>query len=152
MGFGTVTFDTTHNGNLQLGTNGILQITGIGMTSGNDAQAGHVVITSPDTGLIEVKCETTGKLADPPATTLDIINTEIVLDTPQPFGSGDPCQGTKNNDPVVLLIDLAASVDPDIFIGGEVEVLGPLTFPADRSYETTGGGGAKPIVLSIVVQ
>ena len=148
--FGRVDFAASHNGNIRLGTNGNVSTTGFGLASRNDGNAGSARVTSPDTGILEVKCSATGELVDPVATNLNITNVEIAINTGVNFGSGIACGGTQPADPVVTTLDMDALGDPDILIGGEIAVSGPITLPPDKVYSTSGGG--TPIGLSIVVQ
>ena len=148
--FGSVDFATTYNARIQLGTDGSVQISGFGMTSNGGETAGHVRITLPDTGIVEVKCVSEAVLTDPTATSLTIENIEIAVASGVTFGSGISCQGIGAGDAVTTTIDMDALPDPDVFIGGEIIVSSPITLPADRVYNTTGSG--TPITLSIVVQ
>ena len=148
--FGSIAFSTSYSGSLRLGTDGNLTIIGSGMVSSNDSQAGHVIITSPDSGIVEIKCRATGQMIAPGATTLDIVDTEISVDTPQVFGSGDACGGTTGASPVAATVNLATNPDPDIFIGGRINIPGPITLPGNVSYSSIGGGQA--ITLSFTLQ
>lgn len=148
--FGSVDFAATYNARIRLGTDGNVQISGFGMTSNGGETAGHVRITLPDTGIVEVKCVTSALLTDPTATSLTIENIEIAVTTGVAFGSGISCQGIGGGDAVTTTIDMDALPDPDIFIGGEIVISTPITLPTDHVYNTTGSG--TPITLSVVVQ
>ena len=148
--FGSVDFAATYNARIRLGTDGNVQISGFGMTSNGGETAGHVRITLPDTGIVEVKCVTSALLTDPTATSLTIENIEIAVTTGVAFGSGIDCQGIGGGDAVTTTIDMDALPDPDVFIGGEIVISTPITLPTDHVYNTTGSG--TPITLSVVVQ
>tara|TARA_B100001989_G_scaffold249166_1_gene223995 strand:+ start:6995 stop:7591 length:597 start_codon:yes stop_codon:yes gene_type:complete len=150
INFGTVDFDTTYNGNIQLGTDGNVQTTGFGLVARDNGNAGAIQVTSPDTGILELKCSSTAQLTDPTATDLDIVNVEIAVNTGVAFSSGVDCNGVGGGDAVATTLDMDALGDPNIFIGGEIAITGAITLPSDRVYNTTGSG--TPIQLSIVVQ
>ena len=151
LNFGTIAFDTNYSGNLRLGTNGNLEVQGTGMVSFDDTQSGHIIITSPDTGLAELKCDASGQMSASGATTLTVEDIEVTIDTRQTFGNGSLCQGVTGTSPVALLIDLAASQDPDIYIGGRINIPTNATLPSGSAYSTSSGGG-QPITLSITLQ
>tara|TARA_R110001592_G_scaffold29350_17_gene106735 strand:+ start:2006 stop:2557 length:552 start_codon:yes stop_codon:yes gene_type:complete len=150
INFGAYDFATTFNVRIQLGTDGNASLTGSGASFQGGEAAGHIRITSPDTGIIEIKCTTTAQLFDPTATTLTIENIEISVNTGAPFGDGNACNGLGGGDATAATIDMDALPDPDVFIGGEITLSSPITLPADHSYSTTGSG--TPIMLSIVIQ
>ncbi len=148
--FGSFDFDTTYNAQLKLGTDGNITISGSGIVSNGGEIAGHIRITLPNTGIVEIKCPTQATLTDPTATTLTIQNIEIAVNTGVAFGSGITCLGSGGGDPVTTTIDMDALPDPDVFIGGEIDISSAITLPADHVYNTTGTG--TPITLSIIVQ
>lgn len=150
MDFGKIDFSDTHNGTVQLGTDGNVQTSGSGMVARNDGNAGRVKITQPDTGIIDVKCATSGELVDSFAPSLDIQNIEIAVNTGVVFGSGIACLGILPANPVTTSIDMDVLIDPDVLIGGEVPITNISPFPVDNLYSTSGGG--TPIRLSITIQ
>lgn len=149
MSFGDVDYGATYSGTVQLGTNGSLTLTGAtGLSTNGAGQAGSVTITSTGTGIVEIKCDPDGKMKNGNSS-LDIANTEITVDAGVSFGSGMPCQGIKNPNPVVTTVDLAANPSPDIFLGGSVVIAnGSLN---SGTYVTAVGGG-KPITIRVVFQ
>lgn len=150
MDFGLIEFAASHNGSIRLGTNGDVTVTGSGMVSDMSGAAGQVRVLTPNTGLVEVKCSTSGQLFDATATTLTITNIEIAVNTGVAFSSGIACDGTNPADSVVTVLDMDVLSDPDIFLGGDISVSGPLTLPTDKVYSTSGGG--TPVTISLVVQ
>ncbi len=148
--FGTIDFAATYSGRIQLATNGFVQTTGSGMIANSDGNAGVSRVTLPNTGILDVKCASTGLMVDPAATDLDIINVEIAINTGVAFGSGIACDGVGGGDGVVTTLDMDVLNDPDVLIGGEIVIPGVITLPPDRVYSS--GGGGTPIRLSIVVQ
>ena len=150
MDFGQYDFAETFNVRLQLGTDGNAQVVGSGVSFGGGERAGQIRITTPDTGIVEIKCSNTAELYDASATTLTIENIEISVNVGVAFGSGSACNGLGAGDAVATTIDMDAIPDPDVYIGGEVIISSPVTLPSDQGYSTTGSG--TPMMLSIVVQ
>lgn len=150
ISFGTIDFADTHNGNIQLGTDGQVNATGYGLSARNNGNAGSIKITEPNTGIIDVKCASSAQLIDSVAPSLDIQNIEIAINTGVSFGNGIACQGLLPANPVTTTIDMDALPDPDILVGGEVVINNISPLPTDRVYSTSGGGSA--IRLSITIQ
>lgn len=148
--FGSYDFSTSYNVKIQLGTDGNAALIGSGVASNGGEAAGQIRITSPDTGIVEIKCAATAQLTDPTATSLTIENIEIAVNTGVVFGNGDACQGIGGGDGIAATIDMDAIPDPNVYIGGEIVISGAITLPTDHVYNTTGTG--TPIVLSIVIQ
>ncbi len=150
LGFGSFDFDTSYNATIQLATNGDLGIVGSGIVSNGGESVGHIRITLPDTGLVNVKCSSTGVLAGAGASSLTISNVEIAVNAGTNFGSANPCNGVGAGDGVAVIVDMDALPDPDIYIGGEIVINSAITLPSDRNYST--GGAGSPITFSVVVQ
>ncbi len=150
ISFGTIELADTHSGNVQLATNGDVQTTGSGLSARDDGNAGSIKITEPDTGIIDIKCASSGQLVDAVAPSLTIQNIEIAINTGVSFGNGIACRGILPADPVTTSIDMDALPDPDILVGGEVVINNISPLPTDRMYSTNAGGNA--IRLSITVQ
>jgi len=148
--FGRIDFADSHNGRVQLGSNGNVSATGFGIAPRNNGNAGLVRITSPDTGTLEVKCSSSGVLSDASASDLNIVNVEIAVNVGVSFGSGIACAGVLPADPLTTTLDMDALGDPEILIGGEVPINNIGSFPADREYNS--GDGGSDIRLSITVQ
>ena len=150
MDFGSYDFSTSYSVQFQLGTNGNLNVVGTGVVFNGGESAGQIRITSPDTGIIEIKCTNIAELTDPTATSLAIQNIEIAVNTGVPFGSGNTCDGIGAGDNIATTIDMDANPDPDVYIGGQVIILSPITLPTDHVYNTSGTG--TPITMSVVIQ
>lgn len=150
LGFGSFDFDTTYNATIQLATNGSLNIIGSGIVSNGGETAGQIRITSPDTGLVDIKCSSSAVLSDPTATDLTISSIEISVNSGVSFGSGDACNGVGAGDAVAVTVDMDALPDPNIFIGGEIVINSAITLPTDHTYSSSGAG--TPVTLSVVVQ
>ena len=148
--FGSYDFASSYSGNIQLGTDGAVQIVGSGIVSNGGEAAGHIQITSPSTGVVDIKCSQQAQLTDPSATSLTIQNIEIAVNTGTTFGGGYACNGIGAGNSVATTIDLSALPNPNIYIGGEIVIASPITLPSDHVYNTTGTG--TPIMLSIVLQ
>ena len=150
INFGSYDFSTTYNVQIQLGTDGNASVIGTGVAFNGGETAGQIRITSPDTGIVEIKCTTTAQLTDPTATSLTIENIEIAVNTGVSFGNGNACHGIGGGDSIAATIDMDAIPDPNVYIGGEISIPSPITLPADHIYNTTGTG--TPVTLSIVIQ
>lgn len=148
--FGSFDFDTSYNAAIQLATNGNLGVVGSGIVSNGGEAVGHLRITSPDTGLVDIKCSSTAVLSDPTATDLTIDSIEIAVNTGVVFGNGNSCNGVGAGDSVAVTVDMDALPDPDIYIGGQIVINGAITLPTDQTYSTSGAG--TPISFSVVVQ
>lgn len=151
LDFGDFDFATTYSGAIQLATNSTLNTTGSGISYNGGAARGHIRVTAPVTGIIDIKCTTTAQMVSPPdADPFDIDQIELAVTTGVAFGSGDTCNGLGGGDAVATTIDLDANPTPDIYIGARINIPTPITLPASHSYTTTGTG--TPVMLSIVIQ
>lgn len=150
LDFGSFDFALSHNVTIQLATNGSLSVIGSGAVSNGGESVGHIRITSPDTGLLNIKCSATAVLSDPTAVDLTIDQIEMAVNTGTSFGNAFACHGTGAGAAPAVIIDVSALNDPDIYIGGQVVVNNVSSFPSDRTYSTVGAG--SPISFSIVVQ
>jgi len=148
--FGSYDFGSSYNVQIQLGTDGNAAVIGTGVAFGGGESAGHIRVTEPDTGIVEVKCTTTAELTDPTATSLTIENIEIAVSTGVSFGNGSACDGIGGGDALATTIDMDANPDANIYIGGEISIPGAITLPTDHAYNTTGTG--TPITISIITQ
>ncbi len=150
MDFGAIDFAGAYSGSIRLGTNGDVTVTGFGLVVANEGNAGSIRIDTPDTGIVEVKCTTTGELVGASATSLTITNVEIAMNSGTVFGAASQCVGTGAGDASAIDVDMDAFPDAIILIGGEISILGLISLPSDRHYNT--GGSGTPISLSLVVQ
>jgi hypothetical protein len=150
LGFGSFDFDTSYNATIQLATNGVLNISGSGIVSNGGETVGQIRITSPDTGLVDIKCTSSAVLSDPTASDLTISSIEIAVNAGVALGAGDACGGIGAGDPVAATIDMDALPDPYVYIGGQIVINGVITLPTDHTYSTNGAG--TPVTISVVVQ
>lgn len=150
LAFGSFDFDTSYNATIQLATNGTLNISGSGIISNGGESVGQIRITSPDSGLVDVKCSSTAVLSDATATDLTISSIEIAVNSGVALGLADSCNGTGGGDGVAVTIDMDALPDPNVYIGGQIVINSAVTLPTDHTYSTSGGG--SPVTISVVVQ
>ncbi len=150
VSFGSLDFGNTYSARIQLGTNGDLNVVGSGIIANGGEAAGHIRITSPDTGIIDIKCTTTAAMHGQGATNIAMESIELSVNIGRAFGTASACDGLNPGDNVAVSIDMDALPDPDVYIGGEVVIPTQIFLPSDKIYSTTGTG--SPIVLSIVVQ
>lgn len=148
MNFGSLMFDATHSGSVTLGTNGSVGVSGTGLAHSGGGYAGNVSIEGSGE-VVEIKCETSGQLSLQ-NNKIDISATEIVIDTGVSSGNGLACAGTKRNSPVVTTVDLSSNPTPEILMGATLTI--DSNSLDSGQYNTSGGGGAKPITINVVVQ
>lgn len=148
MNFGSLMFDATHSGTVQMGTNGSASVAGTGLAHLGGSIAGNIGIEGSGE-VVEVKCSTSGQLSLQNSK-IDISATEVSLDAGVNAGNAIACEGTKRSNPAVLVIDLSANSTPEILVGATLSI---SSNSLDSGlYDTSGGGGAKPIVLTVIVQ
>ncbi len=150
ISFGDFDFALTYNGNIQLGTNNTLNVTGSGISYNGGATRGHLRVTSPATGIIQIKCTAFAEMVSSGASNLAINELEIAITTGVAFGSGNECAGIGGGDAIAASVDLDANPNPDIYIGGEIDITTPINLPASHNYTTAGTG--TPLILSVIVQ
>jgi hypothetical protein len=149
MSFGTLEFDASHSGTIQLGTNGAITVVGAsGIAHNGSGTAGRVTITGTPLDVVELKCTNSGKLTASGGPGIDLTNVEIAIDNGAAFGSALACQGTKKNSPVVTTIDLATNNSPVVLMGGALSL--PNNGLSSETYDTLGNG--KAITLTVVFQ
>ena len=148
LNFGVIDFASSHAGNLELGTNGILDVSAGGLAADSNAQAGSFTITSPETGVITIKCTASGRM-QLGNLDLPINDTEVAINIGQPFGQGTACQGIRESDQPAAVIDLSLTPTPNILIGGRVDISSnELT---SGTYDTSAIGG-QAVILNIIVE
>ena len=149
MAFGDVEYATTHAGDIQLGTDGTVVLTGTtGLTLGVAATtAGDVDISGDGASIIEISCETGGTLADAAANTLTLSAVEFTTGAGGAPGTGTACAGLGTTPATV---DLAVTATPKVLMGGTINVNGNAIATSD-TYSTTNAGG-DPVTLRVVYQ
>lgn len=151
ISFGIIEYAATHSGNIGLGTNGAVTITGIGMAYDGFAAPGQVGVTaSPASGVLDVKCTSTGKLRGNASGLLDMDNAQITVSSTAGFGSGNLCHGITGGSAVATTINLATDPTPVIYLSGRL-VVPAGGFSGNTSFNSTGSGG-KAITLRVVFQ
>ena len=149
MFFGSLDYDATHSGTLQLGTdNNITLVGGVGISHDGSSTVGSVTAGGTPADVIEIKCTATGKMKLL-GSSMDILNTEIAIDSGVAFGSGFACAGNRKNDPPATTVDLAVNPSPVILVGGEAII--PANSLASGTY-VTFGSGTSPITIRVIFQ
>ncbi len=147
--FGSLDYDATHSGTLQLGTdNNITLIGGSGIAHDGSSTVGSITAGGTPADVIEVKCTATGNMKLQ-GSSMSVQNTEIAIDSGVAFGSGFACQGVRNNNPPATTVDLAVNPSPVILIGGETII--PANGLASGTY-VTFGQGTSPITIRVIFQ
>ena len=149
MDFGLVEFDAAHSGEIQLGTNGTVTLTGAsGLTLGTAATtAGDVDVSGDAASVIEISCDAGGTLTDGGSNTLTLSDVEIAIDTGAAAGSGTACAGLTT---VSTTVDLSSTATPKILMGGTLDV-GADAIDGTFTYDTAAAGG-DPVTLRVVYQ
>ncbi len=148
ISFGIIEFATSHLGQLTIGTNGGVSLTGSGLFYQGDATVGQAVITG-DSGIIEIRCSASAILgAQDGGGTLTITPIEISLNSGVAAGAGNICNGTSGN--VAMVIDLSVTSDPRILIGGTLNIPSQALNSSTTFTSITSGGDS--ISISAVFQ
>jgi len=149
MDFGLVEFDALHSGDIQLGTDGTVVLTGAtGLTLGAVATtAGDVDVSGDAASVVEISCETGGSLTDGGANTLTLSDVEIAIDTGAAAGAGTACAGLAT---ASTTVDLAVTATPKILMGGTLDVTADA-IDGSFTYDTAAVGG-DPVTLRVVYQ
>lgn len=149
MFFGTIGYDVPHSGTVTLGTNGSVNIIGgTGLAYNSGGYAGSVAVTGTPLDVVEIKCETSGKMRLG-NNTLNVSNIEVAINTGVAFGAGQSCNGAKRRSTPATTVDLAATPNPNVLMGGQV-VIGANSL-LSGTYNTTSGGG-QAIQLTVIYQ
>ncbi|PZP57482.1 MAG: hypothetical protein DI586_00155 [Micavibrio aeruginosavorus] len=149
MNFGLIEYSSFHSGELTLGTNGAVNLTGSGLYYQGGAVPAQISITG-STGIVEIRCDDTGALASSSGSPIPISDIEVAVDTGLPPGSADECEGAGGGAPDALVIDLDNSPNPKLFFGGKLNISsGALS--GESSFTSSNGGGAS-LTLSAVFQ
>ena len=147
MHFGLIEFATPHMGDITLGSNGGVSLTGTGLIYQGNAVPGQISITG-NTGVVEVKCEATATLGG--ANTLSITNIDISPYSGVAPGAGTPCQGIGGADPTAVVLDLGSTPNPRLYFGGKLNI--PMNgLSVSGRYESNASGG-DPVTISAVFQ
>lgn len=150
LNFGQVGYEASHGGEIQLGTDGNIQLSGgtFGIDlNGGAPTAGDITLSGDGQSTIEISCENSGVLAAGGSNTLNLQNVELAVDSGQAFGSGTQCTGLASP---ITAIDLASNNAPTILIGGALNVASNA-ITSTNTYSTANAGG-DPVIMRIVYQ
>lgn len=149
MGFGLIEFAPSHQGELALGSNGGVSLTGTGLFYQGGAVAGQITIVGDD-GVVEFRCSDKSILGGNKGGTLEVTDIEASVGTGVSSGSGTACKGASSSSPDPIILDLGAAPDPRIYFGGKLDIpFGGIT--SSQEYETSNGSGA-PLSVNAVFQ
>lgn len=148
LSFGLIEFSiASHQGELTVGTNGGVTLSGSGLYYQDGAVPAQITITG-NSGVVEIKCESTATLAAN-GSTLEITDIDAALNTGAPPGAGQDCNGVAGANPDAIVADLGAEPNPRIFFGGKLNILsGSLS--GGETYNTSSGG--NPLTISATFQ
>lgn len=150
MNFGVIEFEPTHNGRLELGTDGSIAVDGsaVGLNiSGGSPTPATVTLGGDGTSTVEISCMENGNLSNGSGQNITLFNVEMSIGIGVPSGGATACGGLGN---AVSTVDLSTTPSPTIFVGGQLN-LDNDAITNSSSYSTTLSGGV-PITLRMVYQ
>ncbi len=147
MDFGTIEYAAVHSGTLQLGSNGTPVLNApIGLTlDATGSTAGDITINHT-AGTVEVTCEVGGTLDDGSANTITLQSVGFDVNTGAAFGAMANTCGGLGVGPVS--VDTTALPNPQILIGGELDLNGSVIVAGGPTYSTTTGG--DPVTFRVI--
>ena len=150
LNFGLIEFDSNHAGELTLGTNGGVSLTGTGLFYQGNAVPGQITL-GDITGNVEIRCDATSIMAGTSGgSSLNVSNIEAAVSIGVSAGSGNACQGVAGADPAAVVISLDSNPNAHVLFGGK------LTIPSGalnggKTYSSSAASGS-PLTISIVFQ
>lgn len=150
MSFGNIDFEPVHTGEIQLGTDGVVQLSGStsGISlNGGSPSAGDLVVAGDGQSIIEISCESNGVLSSTSANSLNLQNVQFSIDTGQAFGSATHCAGLGTS---VASVDLTGNGAPKLLFGGALDVSGNA-ISVSEAHSTANAGG-DPVTVRVVYQ
>lgn len=149
MDFGIVDYVPVHSGNILLGTDASVTLSGAtGLTvSGGTPTAGSVDVSGDATSVVDISCETGGSLTDGGANTLTLSATEVAVDTGAAAGAGLACAGLGT---ASTTVDLSSNATPTILMGGTIDTTADA-IDTSATYDTAAVGG-DPVTLRVTYQ
>jgi hypothetical protein len=154
MDFGIIEYETSHYGQIQLGTNGSVTIIGTGLTYDSGAHPAQMTLTAnPASGVLEIKCEALGHVKNADGSvSLSISPTKISIGTGLPYASATECEGTDTGQSPAAVIDLSVTPTPIIYLGGSLIInTNELNNAGSTSYSSSNPSGG-PIAIRVLYQ
>ena len=150
LNFGLIEFDSNHMGELTLGTNGGVSLTGSGLFYQGNAMPGQITL-GDTTGIVEIRCDATSIMGgNAGGGSLTVTDIEASVSTGLPAGSATPCQGVGGSDPAAALVNLDSNPNARVLFGGKLNI-GSGALNGGRTYSSSSAGGS-PLTISIVFQ
>jgi len=143
--FGVLEYDATYNGQVRLGTNGALTVTGTGLAISGTGVPGQVSIAATPADVVEVKCRRNVRLRSSTGDALTINRTEAAIDTGVPFNSGTRCDNLGGGRAPVAVIDIAANPNPTVLIGGRIRINAGANLISGEYNSINSGGRAMRV-------
>lgn len=153
LSFGLIEYSTTHSGQVRIGTNGNVTLTGSGLMYVSGAFPANVRITAiPASGILDIKCRANGSLrGNSTGSALTMNRLQISIDTGVNYDAANLCAGIAGGNPVAVSVDLAVSPTPIVLIGGRLVVGAGALNNTNTSYSSANAGG-QHIRLRVVYQ
>ena len=150
MFFGDLAYDVNHSGSITLGTNGIASLSASnGLALSGTEAAGGVNITATTTDVIEIRCVDSTILSNG-NNKMDLTNIEVAINNGVSFGNAAACTGTQTKNAPSIVYDMASGNTPILLVGGRLVI--PTNGLESGTYNGQGGGGSKPVAISVVFQ
>lgn len=139
-----------HMGELTLGTNGGVSLTGSGLFYQGNAVPGQITLNDT-AGIVEIRCDRTSVMAENNGVgALSVSDIEVAVSIGAPAGSGSPCEGVGGADTAAAIVNLDSNPNARVLFGGKLNIpSGALN--GGRTYSSSSGGGS-PLTISIVFQ
>ena len=149
--FGTYEFDTSHRGDVEMGTDGnITIVNNTGLSYAGGASPGAVTISAAPQDVVEIRCEGAGRIiVQSNGERLNVRDMELAVDTGVPYGSGIECIGTANRNDPVLLLDLATNTTPTILMAGRLRIFRDRL---DSGFHSASNPGGDTLRLRVLFQ
>lgn len=140
MEFGVLEYDATYNGQVRLGTNGVLTTTGSGLVISGVGVPGQVGITGTPADVIEIKCRKNVRLRTSAGDALTANRMEAAIDTGVPYNNATRCDNLGGARNPIAVIDLAVNPTPTVLIGGRIRINAGAGL-VSGTYSSTNAGG-----------
>lgn len=144
LDFGTVDYAAVHSGSVILGTNGIVSVTGSGLTSKGSPTAGNIQFSGDGSSTVEIACENSAILSDGNGNALALSAVEFSTTGGQAAGAGTPCGGLGI---VSDTLDLAINPVATLLVGATLDA----NINSAANYTTAQAGG-NPVTFRVVYQ
>ena len=150
MEFGVLSYDTSHAGELLLGTDGNVVLSGAtGLVHEGSSSAGSVTIIGNPLDVIEIKCVLAGRMVDASGSRIRLRDLEVSLNSGVAAGNANACNNTGRRRAPAIVHDLAVDPNPTILMGARATIRNNSL--NSGTYSSAFGGGNN-IRLRVIFQ